>query len=162
MIVGAGFGGLECARALRSAPVDVILVDRCNYHVFTPFLYQVATALLEPAEVATPIRQLLHRIPNAEFRLAAVTAVDLDAQVVHTDRGELPYDQVVLAAGAVNDYYGNTDIAERSLGLGTLSEALALRNAVLERFERAAWTEDPEERQRLLRFLVVGGGPTGV
>lgn len=162
VIVGAGFGGLACARALRSAPVRVTIVDRRNYTSFTPFLYQVATALLEPSEVVQPIRQLLRRIPNADFRLAAVTGVDLDAKLVKTDRGDLGYDHLVLAAGAVNNYYGNREIAARSLGLGTLSEALALRNEVLDRFERAAWSDDPAQRGRLLTFAIVGGGPTGV
>jgi NADH dehydrogenase len=162
VIVGAGFGGLACARALRSAPVRVTIVDRRNYTSFTPFLYQVATALLEPSEVVQPVRQLLHRIPNADFRLASVTGVDLDARRVQTDRGDLDYDHLVLAGGAVNNYYGNRQIAARSLGLGTLSEALALRNAVLERFEQAAWSADVEQRRRLLTFAVVGGGPTGV
>lgn len=162
VIVGAGFGGLACARALHGAPVEVVLVDRHNYHVFTPLLYQVATALLEPAEVAQPVRQLLQKLPGVDFRLGDVTGVDLDARVVQSDRGPLAYDHLVLAAGAVNDYFGNREIAKRSLGLGTLSESLALRNAVLERFEQAAWTEDPVQRRRLLTFAVVGGGPTGV
>jgi NADH dehydrogenase len=162
VIVGAGFGGLACARALRSAPVRVTIVDRRNYTSFTPFLYQVATALLEPSEVVQPVRQLLHRIPNADFRLASVTGVDLDARRLETDRGGLRYDYLVLAGGAVNNYYGNRQIAARSLGLGTLSEALALRNAVLARFEQAVWSADIEQRRRLLTFAVVGGGPTGV
>ncbi len=162
VIVGAGFGGLACARALRKAPVDVTLVDRHNYHVFTPFLYQLATALLEPAEVAQPVRQLLHRVPNAEFRMATVTGVDLPRRAVLTDRGELPYDHLVLGAGTVNNYFGNRDIAQRSHGLNDLPEAIELRNTLLQRFEAASWTADPAERQRLLTLAVVGGGPTGV
>ncbi len=162
VIVGAGFGGLACVRALRCAPVEVTLVDRHNYHVFTPFLYQLATALLEPAEVAQPVRQLLHRVPNAEFRMATVTGVDFERRVVLTDRGELPYDHLVLGAGAVNNYFGNQDIAQRSYGLNDVPEALELRNALLARFEAASWTADAAERKRLLTFAVVGGGPTGV
>ncbi|MQA73635.1 MAG: NAD(P)-binding protein [Solirubrobacterales bacterium] len=161
VIVGAGFGGLACAHALRSAPVEIVVVDQHNYHVFTPFLYQLATALLEPSETAYPVRALLRRVPNAQFRLAEVTDVDLETRVVHTDRGPLDYHYLVLAAGAVNNYFGNRDIAERSLGLNDLPEALELRNTVLARFERAAWATDAQERKRLLSFAVVGGGPTG-
>jgi NADH dehydrogenase len=162
VIVGAGFGGLACARALGGAPVDTVVVDQRNFHTFTPFLYQVATALLEPSEAAHPIRALLRGVPNAEFRLAHVEGVDLRGHTVRTDRGELSYDHLVLAAGATNNYFGNRDIAQRSLGLGDVPEALQLRNTILTRFEQAAWTRDPERRARLLRFAVVGGGPTGV
>lgn len=162
VIVGAGFGGLACARALRGSGTRVTLVDCRNYHTFTPFLYQVATALLEPSEVAQPVRQLLHRIPEADFRLGRVTGVDLQARRLSTDAGELEYDYLVLAAGAVNNYYGNQEIAERSLGLGDLGEALELRDRLLSHCEQAAWSQDERERRRLLTFAVVGGGPTGV
>lgn len=162
VIVGAGFGGLACARALRDAPVETVLVDERNFHTFTPFLFQVATALLEPSEAAHPVRALLRGIPNASFRLGRVSGVDLQQRTVQTEHGDLGYDYLVLAAGATNNYFGNRDIAERSLGLGDLPEALQLRNRILACFEEAAWTEDPAQRARLLRFAVVGGGPTGV
>lgn len=162
VIVGAGFAGLACARALRHAQVKTTLVDTHNYHTFTPFLYQVATALLEPTEMAQPVRQLLHAVPNADFRLATVTGVDFSQRRVSTDCGALEYDYLVLAAGAVNNYFGNREIAARSQGLNDLPEALALRDRLLSRCEQAAWTDDEDERRRLLRFVVVGGGPTGV
>lgn len=161
VIVGAGFAGLAAAKALHRVPVQVTVVDQHDYHTFTPFLYQVATALLEADAAAFPVRGKLRRLGNVSFRLATVTGVDLDAKAVETDQGRLPYDYLVLAAGAVNAYFGHPEIAECSLGLNDLPEALQLRNAILAQFEAAAWTDDPAERARLLSFAVVGGGPTG-
>ncbi|MEU9886883.1 NAD(P)/FAD-dependent oxidoreductase [Sphaerisporangium sp. NPDC051011] len=161
VIIGAGFAGLAAAKALHRAPVQVTMVDQHDYHTFTPFLYQVATALLEADDVAYPVRGEVRRLGNVSFRLATVTGVDLDTKAVDTDQGRLPYDYLVLAAGAVNAYFGHSEIAEHSLGLNDLPEALQLRNAILARFEAAAWTGDPAERARLLSFAVVGGGPTG-
>ncbi|MGH9102214.1 MAG: NAD(P)/FAD-dependent oxidoreductase, partial [Acidimicrobiales bacterium] len=126
------------------------------------FLYQVATALLEPTGAAHPVRSLVRGLPNVDFRLAEVTGVDLTRRVLRTDRGEVPYDYLVLAAGAVNDYFGHPDLAAHTFALGDLGEALALRNHVLASFEAAAWATDPGERSRLLHVVVVGGGPTGV
>lgn len=167
VVVGAGFGGLAAAKALAGRPwhraaVDVTVVDQHNHHTFTPFLYQVATALLEPTGAAHPVRSLIRQQPNVEFRLGAVTSIDVTRRQVGTDRGPIGYDYLILAAGAVNNYFGNTDIAERSFGLNNLGEALALRNRILSCFEAAAWATDPTERARLLSFAVVGGGPTGV
>lgn len=161
VIVGAGFAGLAAAKALRRVPVQVTMVDQYDYHTFTPFLYQVATALLEADDAAYPIRGEIRRLGNVSFRLATVTGVDLDAKAVDTDQGRFCYDYLVLAAGAVNAYFGHSEIAERSLGLNDLPEALQLRNTILSRFEAAAWATDPAERARLLSFAVVGGGPTG-
>ncbi|TMC13454.1 MAG: NAD(P)/FAD-dependent oxidoreductase [Chloroflexi bacterium] len=162
VIIGAGFGGLTATRALRRLPVDVTLVDRNNYHLFTPLLYQVASALLSPGDIAQPVRKLIRPVRNAEFRLGDVTSIDLDGRVVHTDRGSLPYDYLVVAAGSVNNYFGNRSLEERSLNLKELPEAMALRNEVLELVEEARWTESAERRKTLLTFAVVGGGPTGV
>jgi len=162
VIAGAGFGGLTCARSLRRAPVDVVLVDRRNYHLFTPLLYQVASALLDPGEIARPVRELIRPIANAEFRQADITGVDLDKKLLLTERGPLAYDYLVVATGSQSDYFGNESMARRSFGLKQLDEALELRNRVLERFEASRWTENEDERKSLLTFAVVGGGPTGV
>ena len=160
--MGAGFAGLTLARELRRSPVDVTLVDRNNYHLFTPLCYQVASALLSPGEIAQPVRKLVRSVGNCEFRLGTVTGLDLDGHAVRTDRGQLRYDYLVIAAGSVNNYYGNKSLEERSLGLKELPEAMALRNRVLERLEEARWARSDEERRTLLTFAVVGGGPTGV
>lgn len=167
VIVGAGFGGLAAAKALADRPwhrtrADVTLVDQHNHHTFTPFLYQVATALLEPTGAAHPIRSLIRKQPNVDFRLGKVTSINVTRRQVVTDRGPVGYDYLILAAGAVNNYFGNTDISEHSLGLNNLGEALALRNHILSCFEAATWATDPTDRARLLTFAVVGGGPTGV
>jgi len=162
VIVGAGFAGLAAARALRRTAAEVTLVDRHNHHVFTPFLYQVATALLEPSEVALPVRSLIRRFRNVTFRLGRVTDVDLAGRRVETDHGPIPYDFLVLAAGSATSYFHNASIAARSLGLKDLSEALQLRNHILANFEQACWETDPSSRHHLFSLAVVGGGPTGV
>jgi NADH dehydrogenase len=162
VIAGAGFGGLTCARALKHAPVDVLLVDRNNYHLFTPLLYQVASALLDPGEIARPVRQLIRPLHNADFRQASITGVDLDGRRLLTDRGPIAYDYLVLATGAQTDYFGNASLAERAMGLKDLDEGLALRNRILSQFEASRWSDDPDRRRELLSFAVVGGGPTGV
>jgi NADH dehydrogenase len=162
VIVGAGFGGLTCARALKLAPVDVLLVDRNNYHLFTPLLYQVATATLDPAEVARPVRQLIQPLTNADFRQAAVTGVDFEKRNLLTDHGPISYDYLVLAGGAASEYFGNPAFADRTMGLKGLDEGLVFRNRIIRQFEESRWITDPAERRRLLTFAVVGGGPTGV
>ncbi len=162
VIVGAGFGGLHAVRALRKADVDLILVDQHNHQCFTPLIYQVATAMLEPSEIAHPIRTHLRKHPHADFRLGRVTEVDLEARMVKTDQGSVPYDYLILGTGSTNNYFKHPEIAEIAFGLNDVGEAVALRNHLLSRFEHAAWTNDPAERQRLLTFVMVGGGPTGV
>lgn len=162
VVVGAGFAGLTLVRALRRVPVDVTLLDRNNYHLFTPLLYEVASALLSPSEIAQPVRKLIRPLRNCEFRLGTVTGIDLDSRCLQTDRGELTYDYLVVAAGSVNNYYGNSSLERLSLGLKELPEALTLRNQVLEHFEHARWVSSEEERRRLMTFAVVGAGPTGV
>ncbi len=162
VIAGAGFGGLTCARALKGAPVDVLLVDRNNYHLFTPLLYQVASAVLDPGEIARPVRQLIRPLRNADFLLANVTGADFEQRRLLTDHGPLAYDYLVLASGSQSDYFGNASLTKHAFGLKELDEGLAVRNRVLMRFEEARWTDDREQRRALLTFAVVGGGPTGV
>ncbi len=163
VIVGSGFGGLQCAKALRGEPVDVTLVDRQNYHLFTPLLYQVASCLLNPSEVTAPIRKVLRGAPNVRYRQGDVTDVDFARKQVRlADDTTLEYDALVLATGSVTNYYGNEAVESEALGLKDLGEALQLRNHVLDCLERAAATPDPDERARLLTFCIVGGGPTGV
>ncbi len=162
VIAGAGFAGITCARGLKNAPVDVLLVDRNNYHLFTPLLYQVASALLDPGEIARPVRELIRPLGNAEFRLADVTGVDLERKVLNTDRGELPYDYLVLATGSQSDYFGNASLAKHAFGLKVMGEGLALRNRVLSQVEATQWVSDPAQRSMMLTFAIVGGGPTGV
>jgi NADH dehydrogenase len=162
VIVGAGFGGLNCARVLARRPVEVVLLDRHNYHLFTPLVYQVASSLLNPSEIAFPVRTIFRRARNVTIRLAEVTSVDRGRRVVHTADGpDEPYDYLVLATGAGINFFGQASLAATVFSLNTLPSALALRNHVLGRFE-AATTADPPGKRRALTFLVVGGGPTGV
>jgi NADH dehydrogenase len=163
VVVGAGFGGLQCAKALRDTPVDVVLVDRHNYHLFSPLLYQVASCLLNPSEITAPVRKIFRRARNVRYREGEVTCVDFDGKsVALADGTRLEYDYLVLSTGSVTNYYGNEAVREHALGLKDLGEALQLRNHVLECLERATRTTDLDERGRLLTFCIVGGGPTGV
>jgi NADH dehydrogenase len=161
-VVGAGFGGLSVVRGLRKAPVRTMLIDRNNYHLFLPLLYQVGTALLDPSEVAQPVRGVMRSVKNAGFRLAEVRGVDLDNKRLDTDHGLVEYDYLVVSAGSVTNFFGNKNIEEGSIGLKDLTDALTLRNEVLQRFETAKWTTDSEVRRQLLKFVVVGGGSTGI
>jgi NADH dehydrogenase len=163
VIIGAGFGGLQCARNLRDEPVEVTLVDRHNYHLFTPLLYQVASCLLNPSEIAAPLRKVFRGSNNVRIRVGEVVGIDLDRRCVHlADGAELEYDDLVLAAGSENNYFGNVELADHVLSLKDLSSALQLRNHVLACLEEAALATDPEVRKRHLTFCIVGGGPTGV
>ena len=162
VVIGAGFGGLSTAKALKKAPVRTLVLDRHNYHLFQPLLYQVGTALLDPTDIATPVRSLLRKIPNSEFRQCDVTGVDLDRKMVRTNHGDVPYDYLVVAAGAQTNFFGNKVVERNSVGLKNLDDALTLRTEIIRRFELAKWTEDGDERRRLLSFVVVGGGSTGV
>jgi NADH:ubiquinone reductase (H+-translocating) len=162
IIAGAGFAGLTCARRLKRVDVDVLMIDRNNYHLFTPLLYQVASALLDPGEVARPVRELIRPLHNVEYRQAEVNGADLQRKLLLTDHGPLPYDYLVLATGAQTDYFGNDSLARHAFGLKDLNEGLALRNRVLARFEASRWAKGAAERRTLLTFAIVGGGPTGV
>ncbi len=162
VIIGAGFGGLRAARALRKAPVDVVLVDRRNYHLFQPLLYQVATAGLEPEQIARPVRAILRRQSNAEFRMTEVTGLEPAANRIVTTDGPIPYDYLILAVGGETNYFGLEGVPQHGFGLKDIPEAIRIRNHVLHAFERAMLEPDPEQRRAELTFIVVGGGPTGV
>jgi NADH dehydrogenase len=163
LIVGGGFGGLYAARALARLGVDVILVDRDNYHLFQPLLYQVATAALSPGDIAEPLRAILRKYGNVEVLLGEVTRLDLDARTATLEDGDkLSYDFLVLATGARHSYFGHPEWEPLAPGLNSLSDALEMRRRILLAFELAERERDPVERQALLTFVVVGGGPTGV
>jgi NADH dehydrogenase len=162
VIIGGGFGGLTAAQSLHGAPVRLTLIDSRNHHLFQPLLYQVAMAGLSPAEIAAPIRSVLSRQPNANVLLCQANAIDLDKRTVAVDGTSLHYDYLVLAVGAQNHYFGHDDWARCAVGLKDLDDAVEIRRRVLLAFEAAEISQDPLERQRLLTFVVVGGGPTGV
>ncbi len=162
VIMGAGFGGLWAARALAQFPVDVLLIDRNNYHTFLPLLYQVAAAELGPEDIVYPVRSILRRLPNADFALAEVSKVDFRARWVETDGTSIPYDYLILAAGSTTHFFGVPGGAEHAFPLKTLEQGIRLRNHILTCFERAAKSGSAEARRRLLTFVIVGGGPTGV
>jgi NADH:ubiquinone reductase (H+-translocating) len=163
VIVGGGFAGLQAAKALGRAPVDVTVVDRANHHLFQPLLYQVATAALSPGEISKPIRSILRRRRNVRVLLGEATRVDLRGRAVELADGErLPFDYVALAPGSRHDYFGRPEWETLAPGLKTLEDAEEIRRRVLLAFERAERATTPEERQRELTFVVVGAGPTGV
>jgi len=162
VIVGAGFGGLRAARALGRAPVHVVLLDRNNYHLFQPLLYQVATAGLEPEEIAKPVRSILRGQKNFDFRLVDVTRVDFAAKRLETSTGPIAYDYLVLAPGGETNFFGLDSMQRHGMGLKDIPDAIAIRNHVLTCFEQAMLEPDAERRRALLTFIVVGGGPTGV
>ena len=163
IIVGGGFGGLSAAKALvRDASIAVTLIDRRNYHLFQPLLYQVATAGLSPADIAVPIRSILSGRANAEVILGEVDAIDLTSRTVRTNGVTYPYDSLILACGARHAYFGHDEWEEHAPGLKTLEQATEIRRRILLAFELAERATDVEERKRHLTFAVVGGGPTGV
>ena len=162
VVVGAGFGGLRAVNSLRKAPVRVTLVDRRNYHLFQPFLYQVATSGLGPSDIAQPVRAILRDQRNFDFRVTNVEGVDLAAKKLKTESGEMPYDYLVLAVGGQTNYFGNPGLAQHAFGLKDLDDAIRIRNHLLYMFEQAIHEPNPELRRALLTFVIVGGGPTGV
>lgn len=169
VIIGGGFGGLNAARALAHAPVQIVLLDRRNHHVFQPLLYQVATAGLSPGDISSPIRWILRRQKNVRVFLANAAAVDVARQVVVCEdsegapaRVEMRYDYLIVAAGATHAYFGHDEWRTFAPGLKTLEDGLDVRGRVLLAFERAETETDPERRRRWLTFVIVGGGPTGV
>ncbi len=162
LILGAGFGGLRVLRNLTDQPVQATLVDRNNYHLFQPLLYQVATAGLSTDEIAYPVRGIMRKGHNTRFWLGEVTGIDLDARKVTTSTGVLDYDYLVIGLGSANNFFGMQSMEENSLTLKTIRDAVSVRNRLLRQFERASRETDPEKRRAMLTFVVVGGGPTGV
>ncbi len=162
VIVGGGFGGLNAAQHLAGAPVDIALFDRNNYHLFQPLLYQVASAVLSPAEIAEPIRKILSKQRNCRVYLNTVGGVDLARRVVQHEGGEAGYDYLILATGATHSYFGNDHWERHAPGLKTVDDALEIRRRILLAFEEAEQEADPDARRAKLTFVVVGAGPTGV
>lgn len=162
VIIGGGFGGLELAKRLRGQPYQVVLIDRHNYHTFQPLLYQVATAGLEPDSIAYPLRKVFKKQTNILFRMAEVSHIDPKAKLVHTSIGDLHYDYLVLATGSTTNFFGNEQLEFHSMAMKTVPESLDLRSLMLQNFEQALLTQDLNEREGLMNFVIAGGGPTGV
>ena len=162
VIIGAGFGGLTAAMHLKRAEADVTVIDRRNHHLFQPLLYQVATAALSPADIAAPVRGILARQANANVILGEVTGIDVTGRAVLLAERRVSYDQLVIATGARESYFGHDEWAAVTSGLKTIEDATTMRRRILLAFERAEDSDDPEERRRLLTFVIIGGGPTGV
>ncbi len=162
VIVGAGFGGLQAARALRNAAVQVTVIDRNNHHLFQPLLYQVATAGISPADICAPIRSVLRKQKNADVVLGEVTGVDVQARLVLMHDQSIPYDYLILATGARDSYFGHNHWAQFAPGLKSIVQATKIRSAILLAYERAEREKDLEKRKALLTFVLVGAGPTGV
>lgn len=166
VIIGAGFGGLSAAQKLKGENVDITIIDRKNHHLFQPMLYQVATGIVSAGEIAPATRQLLRDQDNAHFINAEVTDINLEESTVTAQNGEysrtFAYDSLIVAAGAGQSYFGNDHFAEFAPGMKTLDDALELRSQIFSAFEKAELTDDPKERERLLTFIIVGAGPTGV
>ena len=162
VIVGGGFGGLEAAKKLACDKVHLVVIDRTNYHLFQPLLYQVATAALSPADIAAPIRAILHKCRNVEVILAEVQSVDVNTRVVHAGDLNVPYDYLILATGARHSYFGHPEWESLAPGLKSLEDAVEIRRRILMAFEFAEKIPDPAARAAAMTFVVIGGGPTGV
>ena len=162
VIVGGGFGGLEAAKKLVCENVRLTIIDRTNYHLFQPLLYQVATAALSPADIAAPIRAVLHKCKNAEVMLAEVQSVDVNTRVVHAGDLNVQYDYLILATGARHSYFGHPEWERLAPGLKSLEDAVEIRRRILMAFEYAEKISDPGTRAAAMTFVIIGGGPTGV
>ena len=162
VIVGGGFAGLKLANRLKNCDMQVVLVDKNNYHQFPPLIYQIASAGIEPSSIAFPFRKIFQRRSNFFFRKAEVRSIFPDKKIIQTSIGKVQYDYLVLAAGTTSNYFGNKPIEEEAMPMKTLSESMGIRNALLDNFERALTCASEEERQELLNIVIVGGGATGV
>ncbi|TDR25246.1 NAD(P)/FAD-dependent oxidoreductase [Flavobacterium cheniae] len=162
VIIGGGFAGISLAKKLRNKKVQVVLLDKHNYHNFQPLMYQVATGGLEPDSIAYPIRKIVQEYKDFYFRLAEVREIDAENNTVYADIGELKYDYLVIATGSKTNYFGNKEIERNSMAMKTIPQSLNIRSLILENFEQALLTNDIDERHSLMNFVLVGGGPTGV
>lgn len=162
VIVGGGFGGIALAKKLSKKEIQVVLLDKHNYHTFQPLLYQVSTGGLEPDSIAYPIRKVLQGYPNFYFRLAEVLQVDTENRRLTTNIGDIGYDYLVIATGSKTNFFGNKNIEEKGMAMKTIPQSLNLRSLILQNFEQALLTDDLHERDALMNFVIVGGGPTGV
>ncbi len=162
IIIGGGFGGIALAKKLSGKDVQVILLDKHNYHTFQPLLYQVSTGGLEPDSIAYPIRKVLQGYPNFYFRLAEVLQIDTDTNILKTNIGSIGFDYLVVATGSKTNFFGNQNIESHGMAMKTVPQSLNLRSLILENFEQALLTDDLHERDALMNFVIVGGGPTGV
>jgi NADH dehydrogenase len=162
VIVGGGFGGIELAKKLEDEPVEILLLDRHNYHTFQPLLYQVATGALEAETIAFPIRHMFYHQKNFSFSLAEVSKINPEKNTIDTSIGEISYDYLVLATGADTNFFGNKQLEHFSMGMKSVPEALNIRSMILQSFEAALTEKDPGEKEELMTFVIVGGGPTGV
>ncbi len=162
VIIGGGFAGIALAKKLSQREFQVVLMDKNNYHTFQPLLYQVSTGGLEPDSIAYPIRKVLQGYPHFYFRLTEVTGIDSESNTVHTTIGDLRFDYLIVATGTRTNYFGNKSIAKNSMAMKTIPQSLNLRSLILENFEQALLTDDLHEREALMNFVIVGGGPTGV
>jgi NADH dehydrogenase len=162
VIVGGGFAGVELVKTLADAPVQVVLIDRQNFHTFQPLLYQVATAGIEPSSIIYPFRKIFEEQSNFYFRMAEALSVDTAKQIVETSIGYIHYDYLVMASGAITNFYGNKEIQRKAIAIKTIEDALSLRNTILTNFEKALQIKDDQQLNSLMDFVIVGGGPTGV
>jgi NADH dehydrogenase len=162
VIIGGGFAGVNLAKSLANKPVQVVLLDKHNYHTFQPLLYQVSTAGLEPDSIAYPLRKIIRKHKNSFFRLAEVSEIDTETKEIQTNIGVLSFDYLVIATGTKTNFFGNTTIESNSMAMKKVPQALNIRSLILQNFEKATIANSEEERKALLSFVIVGGGPTGV
>lgn len=162
VIIGAGFAGMNFARRLNTSKMQIVLINKTNYHTFQPLLYQVATAGLEPDSIAHGVRSLFKKEKHFFFRIAHITRIDTEKQMIFSDIGELAYDYLVIATGSETNYYGNANIEKYAMPMKTVPEAINMRSLIIQNLEEALLTNDLEERNSLMNFVIVGGGPTGV
>ena len=162
VIIGGGFGGVQLAKHLKNTPVEVLLLDKHNYHTFQPLLYQVATGALDGDSIGFPIRRIFYRQKNFTFHLADVQKIDTALNVIETNVGNYTYDYLVIATGANTNYFGNKELERNTMPMKNIAEALNIRSLILQNLEKALVTTDKAERDALLTFVIVGGGPTGV